>query len=62
MYTPGSRIHQDPLSCASFSAGPENASVYRVRLLSLGLEGARCSSGPSLTVPPTLLVNEGGFG
>eukprot|EP00959_Pyramimonas_sp_CCMP1952_P092925 1944526-Pyramimonas_sp.AAC.1 len=35
MYTPTSRIHQDPLSCASFSAGPGKASVYRVRLLTL---------------------------
>eukprot|EP00959_Pyramimonas_sp_CCMP1952_P040242 841290-Pyramimonas_sp.AAC.1 len=33
MYTPRYRIHKDPLSCANVSAGPEKASVGRVRLL-----------------------------
>eukprot|EP00959_Pyramimonas_sp_CCMP1952_P409531 8582532-Pyramimonas_sp.AAC.1 len=32
MYTPGSRIHQDPRSCANFSAGSAKASVHRVRV------------------------------
>eukprot|EP00959_Pyramimonas_sp_CCMP1952_P451923 9462070-Pyramimonas_sp.AAC.1 len=31
MYTPGSRIHQDPLPSANSNARLEEASVYRVR-------------------------------
>eukprot|EP00959_Pyramimonas_sp_CCMP1952_P371463 7778512-Pyramimonas_sp.AAC.1 len=31
MYTPGSRINQDPFSSADSNAGLEQASVYRVR-------------------------------
>eukprot|EP00959_Pyramimonas_sp_CCMP1952_P274716 5743015-Pyramimonas_sp.AAC.1 len=35
MYPPRPHIHRDPLSCESFSAGPEKALVYRVRFPNL---------------------------
>eukprot|EP00959_Pyramimonas_sp_CCMP1952_P150665 3153184-Pyramimonas_sp.AAC.1 len=40
MYTPGSRIHQNPRSCANFRAGSGKASVYRVRFPIWGSSGA----------------------